>query len=161
HGRRACAPANRGGGHSTGATGKRRQSCAAAQRSAICADSERRCVALTASGIGVTLTRRSMNVLAGTDAIDALIIGGRLYGCVVALTLARRGKHVVIVEREQKLLARASYNNQARVHQGYHYPRSYLTGLRSAMNFARFVEEFADCIDRDFEHVYAIARDRS
>jgi hypothetical protein len=69
-----------------------------------------------------------------------------------------RGQRVAVVEREADLLQRASYNNQARVHNGYHYPRSLLTGLRSRINFPRFVEDYRYCIDDRFEKYYAIAR---
>jgi glycine/D-amino acid oxidase-like deaminating enzyme len=77
------------------------------------------------------------------------------------LALAGSAKRVALLESEAELLTRASYVNQARVHNGYHYPRSYLTALRSAANFPRFVAEFRDCIDDTFEHVYAIARNNS
>ena len=53
---------------------------------------------------------------------------------------------------------RASLGNQARVHNGYHYPRSILTALRSRVNFPRFVEEFGDCIHSSFDAYYAIPR---
>src|SRR3954447_20816416 len=68
------------------------------------------------------------------------------------------GRRVVLAERGNELLARASLRNQARVHNGYHYPRSILTSLRSRLNYARFVDEYADCIDRSFPHYYAIGR---
>ncbi|NJM34904.1 MAG: FAD-dependent oxidoreductase [Rhodomicrobium sp.] len=92
-----------------------------------------------------------------------LIVGGGIYGCYTALKLAEAhgGKEVAIVEREADLLRRASYNNQARVHNGYHYPRSILTALRSRVNAPRFLDEFGDAIVSDFEQYYAIARRRS
>ena len=59
---------------------------------------------------------------------DAVIIGGGFYGSSIAIYLAKqRGfKRITLIEREAELLSRASYNNQARVHNGYHYPRSFL-----------------------------------
>jgi glycine/D-amino acid oxidase-like deaminating enzyme len=92
---------------------------------------------------------------------DIGIIGGGFYGCCLALTLAERFRHVVVLEREDDLLKRASYANQARVHNGYHYPRSLLTASRSAINYPRFLKEFDGCIDRTFLKVYAIARNTS
>lgn len=52
---------------------------------------------------------------------DAVITGGGFYGAAIAIYLAKqRGlKRIVLVEREPALLTRASYNNQARVHNGY------------------------------------------
>lgn len=61
--------------------------------------------------------------------MDAIIIGGGFYGAAIAIYLAKeRGlKRIMLIEREPALLKRASYNNQARVHNGYHYPRSFTT----------------------------------
>jgi glycine/D-amino acid oxidase-like deaminating enzyme len=92
-----------------------------------------------------------------------IIIGGGIYGCYTALTLAKRygSPSVLIIEQEPDLLRRASYNNQARVHNGYHYPRSLLTALRSRVNAPRFVSEFSEAIFSDFVQYYAISRRRS
>ena len=67
-------------------------------------------------------------------------------------------KRIAVVDREPEMMNRASYANQARVHNGYHYPRSILTAYRSRVNFPRFVAEFADAIDQSFDHYYAVAR---
>ncbi len=92
---------------------------------------------------------------------DAIVIGGGFYGSMLASVLAARLPRILILEREAELLTRASYANQARVHNGYHYPRSLLTAKSSAVNYPRFMREFPDCIDRGFVHVYAIVRDIS
>lgn len=89
---------------------------------------------------------------------DAVVIGGGIVGCTVALYLKDCMERVVILEREGDLLQRASYANQARVHNGYHYPRSLLTALRSRVNFPRFVADYHDCIDRSFDKYYAIGK---
>ena len=92
-----------------------------------------------------------------------IIIGGGIYGCYVALRLAERfgGESVLIVEQDSDIMRRASYNNQARVHAGYHYPRSLLTALRSRINAPRFLAEFKEAIVSDFEQYYAISRRQS
>jgi glycine/D-amino acid oxidase-like deaminating enzyme len=89
---------------------------------------------------------------------DAVVVGGGFYGARLALMLGELGKQVLLVEREPELLARASLRNQARVHNGYHYPRSILTSLRSRLNYARFVDDYAECVDQSFPHYYAIGR---
>lgn len=89
---------------------------------------------------------------------DAVVIGGGFFGCSLALMLARGGARVTLLESGPALLTRASAINQARVHAGYHYPRSILTGLRSRVSAPRFLEEYASCVVRGFPHYYAIAR---
>lgn len=89
---------------------------------------------------------------------DVLVIGGGLFGCVLALHWAKAGRRVALVEQGSRLLNAASTNNQARVHVGYHYPRSQLTALRSRVNSERFEHDYGPCIDRSSDSVYAIAR---
>jgi glycine/D-amino acid oxidase-like deaminating enzyme len=92
---------------------------------------------------------------------DAAVIGGGFFGCAVACHLARSRRRVVLLEKCADLLQRASYANQARVHHGYHYPRSPLTAHRSRVNFPRFRRDYPDCIVADFAKYYAIARTSS
>ena len=94
---------------------------------------------------------------------DAIVIGGGFYGAAIAVYLARRRKfgQVTLVERETELLQRASFRNQARVHKGYHYPRSFTTAFRSRINSLRFVEDYPDAVRKDFTALYAIARRNS
>jgi len=87
---------------------------------------------------------------------DAVIVGGGFFGSYLALLLKHRGVSAVIVEREDDLMLRASYNNQARVHNGYHYPRSLMTAVRSRINFPKFLEDFPGCVVQDFDKFYAI-----
>ncbi len=90
-----------------------------------------------------------------------VVIGGGFYGCSVAEHLARQGATVVLLERSPDLLTRASYHNQARLHNGYHYPRSFSTAYRSRLNFQRFLQEYRPAIAMDFIKLYAIARNSS
>jgi glycine/D-amino acid oxidase-like deaminating enzyme len=90
---------------------------------------------------------------------DAIVIGGGFYGARLSLALRAAGGRVLLLEREPMLLGRASLVNQARVHQGYHYPRSILTAVRSRQNYDRFREEYHEAMFESFDHYYAIARD--
>lgn len=93
---------------------------------------------------------------------DAVVVGGGFYGAAIAIFLARQyGFKVLLIEREPALMRRASYNNQARVHNGYHYPRSFTTAYRSRVNLPRFVRDWPDAVKQDFTKVYAIARRNS
>lgn len=87
-----------------------------------------------------------------------VVVGGGFFGAQLAVHLCRRPGDVLLVERESELMTRASYHNQARVHNGYHYPRSFQTAVRSHLNFSRFVETYPECIDRSFEKLYAVSR---
>ena len=85
---------------------------------------------------------------------DKLIIGAGLYGLYAALYCAKRGQRVTVLEREKEPFSRASYINQARVHMGYHYPRSLSTAMKSAGYFRRFVEDYSFCVHLDFRQIY-------
>ena len=86
---------------------------------------------------------------------DKIIIGAGLYGLYAALSAGRRGERVLVLEGEDGPFRRATYINQARVHMGYHYPRSYSTAVKSAGYFDRFVRDFGFCIHSRFDQVYA------
>jgi len=93
----------------------------------------------------------------------AVVIGGGFFGCSAALYLQTQlgVQQVTILERGPRILGRASYFNQARIHNGYHYPRSYTTAFRSRINLPRFVDEFGDCVERSFTKIYAITQGTS
>lgn len=90
---------------------------------------------------------------------DYVIIGAGIYGLYAARTILRKdaSKKVLVVEVEAEGFARGSYINQARLHNGYHYPRSYSTAAKSAKYFDRFYQEFKDEVNDGFEKIYAIA----
>ena len=89
---------------------------------------------------------------------DVVIVGGGFYGCCMALMLRSVAERVVVVERHDALLTEASQVNQARVHTGFHYPRSFVTALRSRELSARFARDFAEAVVDDFQMLYAVAR---
>jgi glycine/D-amino acid oxidase-like deaminating enzyme len=89
---------------------------------------------------------------------DAVVIGGGFFGCAIALELSRLGlARIVLCERQPALMRRASYVNQARTHNGYHYPRSLGTAESSHRNFERFIEDYRFAVKFDMESIYAIA----
>ena len=87
-----------------------------------------------------------------------VIAGGGFFGCSIALMLHRRGWQPVIVEDSSDLLTKASKVNQARVHGGYHYPRSLMTACRSRHNYERFREAYREAIVDRFTKIYAVGR---
>lgn len=92
------------------------------------------------------------------ESCDVIIIGGGFYGLYLAEYIAARAGRVVLFESAPEIMQRASYSNQARVHNGYHYPRSILTALRSRVNFPRFIDEFRSAVVSSFKKVYAVGR---
>ncbi len=89
---------------------------------------------------------------------DFLVVGGGLFGSYAALYLARKGLKVVLLEKEERLFSKASLVNQARLHSGYHYPRSIATALMSNDYKERFAREHRDFILFELEKYYAIDR---
>lgn len=86
---------------------------------------------------------------------DKIIIGAGLYGLYAADFCSSRGEKVLVLECDRAPFQRATYINQARVHMGYHYPRSLSTAVKSAGYFRRFVEDYGFCIHDKFDQVYA------
>lgn len=84
------------------------------------------------------------------------VVGGGLFGCYAAIVLANKGHDVLLLEQESALLTRASFVNQARLHTGFHYPRSIITAKEALRNYERFRKRFPAAV-RDFEQIYAIS----
>ncbi|MBC7774884.1 MAG: FAD-dependent oxidoreductase, partial [Phycisphaerae bacterium] len=79
---------------------------------------------------------------------DFVVVGGGIFGCYAALHLAGRGAKVAILEKEARLFQKASLVNQARLHSGYHYPRSVATAAMSDEHKARFTEEHRSFVNQ-------------
>lgn len=92
---------------------------------------------------------------------EYIVIGGGFYGCCLALYLRSISSRVLLVEAGEALMSRASRVNQARVHTGFHYPRSAATAVKSMLLHRRFLADFPEAVVGDFQMLYAIARRRS
>lgn len=92
---------------------------------------------------------------------DKIIIGAGLYGLYAAMKSSEKGEKVLVLEKDPVPFGRATYINQARVHMGYHYPRSLTTAMKSAGYFRRFLEDYSFCIHKSFDQVYATSADFS
>lgn len=86
---------------------------------------------------------------------DKIILGAGLYGLYSALFCVKQGDKVLVLEYDSEPFKRATYINQARVHMGYHYPRSYSTAIKSAHYFDRFMKDYEFCVLTEFEKIYA------
>ena len=89
---------------------------------------------------------------------DRVIIGAGMFGLYAAKLSGRAGHKTVVLEADSNAMLRASYVNQARVHNGYHYPRSMGTAKQAGQYFKRFSDEFADCVNKSFTKIYATSR---
>ena len=87
--------------------------------------------------------------------VDKIIIGAGLYGLYAAQKCGAMGQRVLVLERDPAPFMRATYINQARVHMGYHYPRSYSTAIKSARYFERFCRDYDFCLHKEFDQIYA------
>ncbi len=92
---------------------------------------------------------------------DKIIIGAGLYGLYSALYCAKKGQNVLVLEYDETPFRRATYINQARVHMGYHYPRSFSTAIKSAGYFNRFNEDYGFSVYSKFDQVYATSAEYS
>lgn len=99
--------------------------------------------------------------MARSEPYDVVIIGGGFYGCCLALFLRSVTDNILVIEQDDNFLNRASRVNQARIHTGFHYPRSFVTALRSKQLQSRFARDFSSAVVDDFAMLYAIARRRS
>lgn len=86
---------------------------------------------------------------------DKIILGAGFYGLYSALRCGEAGQRVLVLECDATAFRRATYINQARVHMGYHYPRSFSTAIKSAHYFDRFCAEYGFCNYTEFDQVYA------
>lgn len=93
-----------------------------------------------------------------TQKYDFVVIGGGIFGCYAALYLAGKGAKVALLEKEDRLFRKASLVNQARLHSGYHYPRSLATAALSDEHKERFTSEHRQFVHFSFEKYYAIDR---
>lgn len=86
---------------------------------------------------------------------DKIIIGAGLYGLYSAEKCGSKGENVLVLEYDIQPFQRATYINQARVHMGYHYPRSFSTASKSANYFERFMNDYSFCVLQEFDQIYA------
>lgn len=91
---------------------------------------------------------------------DYVIIGAGIYGLYSADILSRNCKNskILIIEKDKEPFSRASYVNQARLHNGYHYPRSLHTAIKCSHYFDRFIDDFKFSIVSDYKKIYAISQ---
>lgn len=88
------------------------------------------------------------------------IIGAGIFGVVSALEISQKFE-VTLFDYNYDILQGASFINQARVHRGYHYPRSDETTVQCINNYSEFESYFSASIIKDFKQYYCIAKNGS
>jgi glycine/D-amino acid oxidase-like deaminating enzyme len=92
---------------------------------------------------------------------DCVIIGGGMFGLYAASLLSSQGAKVAILEKEKDIFDRASKVNQSKIHNGYHYPRSFETAKKTSDYYSRFCDDFKFSLVQPLKQYYAIAREGS
>lgn len=92
--------------------------------------------------------------------MNIAIIGGGWVGCHLASKLLINHE-VVIYEKNSKLFAETSYNNQNRLHLGYHYPRSSKTRDLCKNTFERFLSDYEFLTTTVPNNWYGVVSDKS
>jgi hypothetical protein len=89
------------------------------------------------------------------------IVGAGIFGCSIALELDKEGYEVMLFEKENDIMLKASKNNHNRVHYGYHYPRSLETTRQSLDGLLSFMANYSEAILFGFKNYYSIAKENS
>jgi monoamine oxidase len=86
-----------------------------------------------------------------------VVIGAGIFGVYAALVLAKKGHSVLLIEQDSRIMNRASFVNQARLHTGLHYPRSFITASDSLGYYKTFRNRFPNSVT-DFKQIYAVSK---
>lgn len=87
-----------------------------------------------------------------------VIIGSGWYGCHIAKKY--QNKHeIIILEKNSEIFSGASYNNQNRLHLGFHYPRSYFTRQLCKNYYNKFMDDYKNIVDKIDKNYYIISKE--
>ncbi|NMH96668.1 L-2-hydroxyglutarate oxidase [Pseudonocardia acidicola] len=84
-----------------------------------------------------------------TPRFDVVVVGGGIVGLATAHAVARTGRSVAVVEREQRLAAHQTGNNSNVIHSGLYYAPG---GLKARLAVAGCAETVAFCREHDLPH---------
>lgn len=89
------------------------------------------------------------------------ILGAGWYGCHLATALLADGHEVEVHESRDRIFAGASGSIPARLHLGFHYPRSRITRAACQDHSEAFMAAYGHLTHGVPVNIYAIAKDRS
>jgi L-2-hydroxyglutarate oxidase len=84
-----------------------------------------------------------------TPSFDVVVVGGGIVGLATAHAVARTGRSVAVVEREQQLARHQTGNNSNVIHSGLYYAPG---GLKARLAVAGCAETVAFCREHDLPH---------
>lgn len=88
------------------------------------------------------------------------IIGGGWVGCHLALKL--KNEHsVVLFDKNDELFCETSYNNQNRLHYGFHYARNHKTRLMCKETFDMFINDYGFLTKEVVNNLYCVPNKES
>jgi hypothetical protein len=93
--------------------------------------------------------------------MNSIVIGGGLFGMYIAKRLLLEKHQVILIEQSNKMFNEASRVNQARLHLGFHYPRSPETARLCKSGYDSFVSEFANTVNSSFKQIYMVSNNKS
>ena len=85
------------------------------------------------------------------------IIGGGIYGCILAHELSKVHNNIILYERNSKLCQESTKYNLWRIHKGYHYPRTTRTILNCLNSYNKFIEYYGKNLCISYKHYYCIS----
>lgn len=86
------------------------------------------------------------------------VVGAGIYGCSVALSLAADGHSVTLFDKNNEIMQGASWVNQYRLHQGYHYPRSIDTIKQIQQATGMFEKTYKQFLIKENKNLYGISK---
>jgi hypothetical protein len=89
---------------------------------------------------------------------EICIIGTGWYGLYAGLLLKNKYK-ITFIEKNNDIFDNSSYRNQNRLHEGYHYPRSFETRQLCIDGYTKFINKFNNLLDNIENNCYLISND--
>ena len=92
--------------------------------------------------------------------MNIVIIGGGWVGCHLAIKLKNNHK-ITLYEKNKTLFSETSYNNQNRLHLGFHYSRNSKTRNLCLNTFDRFLKDYSFLTKELSKNLYCIPKNES
>lgn len=92
--------------------------------------------------------------------MEICIIGTGWYGCYICEKLLEKNSSIKItlIDKCSSIFTGASYNNQNRLHLGFHYPRCEITRKKCKSNFKKFINRYNNITEFINNNIYAISK---